>query len=531
MEPKQILFKEKARVKIVDGVNKLAEAVVTTLGPRGRNVAIERSWGDPIILHDGVSVAKQVILEDPFENMGAQLVRQAAAKTNDQAGDGTTTATLLTQELVNRGMKEIEKGRNPMFMKKGIDRAVKIVVKELKGIAQEVKEENWERIATISAQNEVIGKKISEALKSVGDNGLVEVDNGGNNEITIEHTEGMEFDRGYISPYFATDGNTMEAVLEDVFILITNSRLSSPQPLLPLLEKVMNSGKPILMIVDNMDGSALKSVVLNKMKGIMSVCVVRTPAFGNNSDSVLEDIAILTGGTVISSETGKKLEEVELEDLGMAQRVIVNRDTTKIVGGKGDTSEVKVRVKSLKKLVKNTSSEFDQTKINERIAKLSKGVAIVRVGASTEVEMEDLKERVKDAIGATKAAVEEGIVPGGGLALFKISTLLEDIVEKNKDIQAGIKIVRESIRAPLIRLIENSGEDGGVISAKISKQDNKNYGFDVSSLKYGDMFDLKIFDPVKVTRLALENSASIASMILTTEALIVNKPKENTEPK
>lgn len=523
---KQVIFGDEARQKLTAGVNKLAKAVVTTLGPKGRNVAIDKKWGAPTVLHDGVSVAKEIELPDPFENMGAQLVKEAASKTNDIAGDGTTTATLLAQQIVGAGMKNITAGSNPMQMKKGIDRAVETVIAELNKLKKDVKESDWQSVATISAQNEKIGAKIAEALKLVGRDGVVEVEESQGLDFEIDHKEGMAFDKGYASAYFVTDPGKMEASIENPYILITDQKISSVNDFLPVLEKVIKVTKNFVIIADDIDGEALATLVVNKMRGAFNVLAVKAPAFGDRRKAMLEDIAILTGGTVISEDLGRKLDSVALEDLGKADRVWSDKDNTRIVGGKGDKKSIDARVAQLKTEAKRTTSEFDREKLEERLAKLAGGVAVIKVGAATEVELNELKERVKDAVGATKAAIEEGIVPGGGVALLKIAKKLDTLKADDADEIVGIKIVQESLSQPVRWLAKNSGADDGWVVKKIEENENKNFGFNALTMEFEDMLAAGILDPVKVTRSALQNAASVASMILTTEALVTDIPEE-----
>lgn len=527
---KLITYGLEARNKLKAGVEKLARAVVTTLGPRGRNVAIDRPWGQVDVLHDGVSVAKEVFLEDPFENMGAQLVKQASSKTNDQAGDGTTTATLLAWKITEYGMQAIDEGSNPMFLKKGIDKATSAVIEQLKKISKPIEKEDWLKVATISAQSSEIGEKIAKALELVGEDGLVEVaESQSISGLEIEHTEGMEIDKGYLSRYFLTNPETLDAELEKPFILITDAKLSSPDPLINILKKASGAGRPLLIIADNIDGNALNVLVINKLKGTLSVCAIQAPSFGESREDVLEDIAIVTGGTVVSQVKGFKLEEVELEQCGMAERVVVKENSTRIINGDGTKEEVEARVKQLKGLEEKETNEFKKTRINERIAMLTKGVAIIRVSAATEVELNDKKERVKDAVGATKAAVEEGIIPGGGIALIQALKVLDDLKCETPDEERGIDIVRSALLEPTKNLIRNCGKDPDKILAKILGQNDENFGFNAVNLKLENLVEAGVIDPVKVTRLALENGASVASMILTTECEITDREKPQTE--
>jgi chaperonin GroEL len=527
---KQIAFSDNARQKLLAGVDKLAKAVVTTLGPKGRNVAIDKKWGAPVVLHDGVSVAKEIELEDKFENMGAQLVKEAASKTNDVAGDGTTTATLLAQQIVRAGMRNITAGANPMQMKKGIDKAVTSVVKELKKIKKDIKEDEWQSVATVSAQNELIGEKIAQALKLVGKDGVIEVEEGKGLEMEIEHKEGMAFDKGYASPYFVSDTAKMEAVVDNPYILITDQKIASVNDFLPFLENFVKISKNLVIIAEDIEGEALATLAVNKMRGAFNILAVKAPAFGDNRKAMLEDIAILTGGTVVSEELGRKLDSVTVEDLGQADRITSSKDLTSIVGGKGNKKDIEIRIAQIKTEISSTTSEFDQEKLQERLAKLAGGVAVISVGAATEVEQNELKERVKDAVGATKAAIEEGVVAGGGVALLRSAKVLDKLKGQNTDEEIGIKIIKESLSQPLRWLAKNSGADDGWVVKKVEENSNVNYGFNASTLKFENLLEAGIVDPVKVTRSALQNAASVASMILTTEALVTDLPEKEASP-
>lgn len=526
---KQLLFSDSARTKLLAGVNQLAKAVITTLGPRGRNVALDKKWGAPTVVHDGVSVAKEIELKDPFENMGAQLVKEAASKTNDVAGDGTTTATVLAQSIVNDGMKNITAGANPMLVKKGIDKAVGALVTELKRLAKDVKEDDWESVATISAGDPTIGKKISEALKLVGKDGLVEVEEGKGFEIEIDHKEGMEFDKGYASPYFATNADTMESEIEDPYILITDQKVSSIADLLPFLEKFVKVSKNLVIIADEVDGEALATLVVNKMRGSFNVLAVKAPGFGDRRKAMLEDIAILTGGSFISEDTGRKLESVTVDDLGRADKVVSDKDNTRIIGGKGTKLSINGRIQSIKNEMDRTTSDFDKEKLQERLAKLAGGVAVINVGAATEIELKDLQERVKDAVEATKAAIEEGIVPGGGVALLRSAKALDKVVTDNDDEKVGVDVMRNACSQPMRWLAANSGVDAGWVVRKVADSAVPDYGFNALSLQFGSMLKQGIIDPVKVTRTALQNAASVASMMLTTESLVADLPEKKED--
>ena len=526
---KQLLFSDDARQKLLVGVNKLAQAVVTTLGPKGRNVALDKKWGAPSVVHDGVSVAKEIELEDPFENMGAQLVKEAAEKTNDAAGDGTTTSTLLTQQIVQAGMKHITAGVNPMVMKRGIDKATKAIVAELNKLKKQVKEGEWEQVATISAQNPEIGKKIAEALKIVGKNGVIEVEEGKTIDIEIEHKEGMEFDKGYVSPYFVTNPDKMEAEIENPYILITDQKVSSIQELLKFLENFVKISKDLVIIADDIEGEALATLAVNKLRGTFNVLAVKAPGFGDSRKEILSDIAILTGATVISEDIGRKLDSVALEDLGRADKIWASKDACRVIGGQGNKSALKARITQIKTEIDRSTSDFDKEKLQERLAKLTGGVAVVQVGAASETELKELKERVKDAVGATKAAVEEGVVPGGGIALLRASAVLDTLKAETTDEEVGINVVKSALQQPVRWLAKNSGEDAGWVVRKILSNTSKNYGFDAESLKFCDLVKAGILDPVKVTKSAIQNASSVASMILTTECLVTDIPEEKKD--
>ena len=522
MTAKQIIYGDDARQKLLSGIAKLVSAVVTTLGPRGRNVAIDKKWGAPNIIHDGVSVAKEIELEDAFENMGAQLVKEAASKTNDAAGDGTTTATLLAHQLVAAGMKNVTAGSNPMLMKKGIDRAVEAIVGELKKVKTDVKKEDWVKVATISAQNENIGTKIAEALSLVGKDGVVEVEESKGFEIEIEHKDGMAFDKGYISAYFVTNSDHMEAEMESPYILVTDQKVTSIQEMVPFLESFVKVSKNLVIIADDVEGEALATLVVNKMRGTFNVLAVKAPGFGDRRKAMLEDIAILTGATVISGDLGRKLDSVKVEDLGQADKVVSSKDETKIVGGKGDKKALESRIDQLRSEADNSTSDFDKEKILERLAKLTGGVAVIKVGAASEIELKEVQERVKDAVGATKAAIEEGIVAGGGVALLRAANVLDKLTSESDDEAVGIKIVKVVLEQPLRWLAKNSGADDGWVVRKVMENKNQNYGFNSATLEFGDMIAMGVLDPVKVTRHALQNAASVASMVLTTECLVTD---------
>jgi len=528
---KQLLYAEQAREKLKKGVDAVAKAVGTTLGPKGRNVALDKKWGAPSVVHDGVSVAKEIELEDPFENMGAQLVKEAADKTNNITGDGTTTATILAQAIVDEGIKNITAGANPMILNKGIEKAAAQVVESIKKQAKPVRDnsEKITQVATISAQNAEIGAKIAEAIKKVGPDGVVTVEEGKGLELVIDYKEGMEFDKGYISAYFITDPDTMEATIEEPYILLTDKKISSLQELLPFLENLVKASKNLVIIADEVEGEALATLVVNKLRGTFNVLAIEAPGFGDRRKEMLGDIAILTGGTVISEDVGRKLEEVTIDDLGQAERVTADKDNTIIVGGKGNKADINGRIKQIKAELEKTTSEFDKEKLEERLAKLAGGVAVIEVGAATETEMKEKQERVKDAVSATKAAIEEGIVPGGGVVLL---TAAEQIETKGLtgDELTGARIVKKSLESPTRLLAENAGVDGEVVVAEIKKKE-KGVGFDVLNGEYVDMIKAGIIDPAKVTRTALQNAVSVAMMILTTEGLICDiKEAEKTPP-
>jgi chaperonin GroEL len=533
---KQLKFSEDARQKLATGVNILAKAVVTTLGPRGRNVALDRKWGAPNVVHDGVSVAKEIELPDPFENMGAQLVKEAASKTNDIAGDGTTTSTLLTQTMVNLGLRNVTAGSNPMVLKRGIDEAVKEVVSQIKKMAKKIdikKEDEIVQVATISAGDEEIGKKIAEAIMKVGKDGVVTVEEGKGLQMEIEYKEGMEFDRGYASPYFVTDPEKMVAEVEDPYILITDKKISAISDLLPFLEKFVKVSKNLVIIADEVEGEALATLVVNKLRGVFNTLVVKAPGFGDRRKEMLEDIAILTGGTVISEDLGKKLENVEVEDCGRADKVWADKENCRIIGGKGDEEKIKARIAQIRREMEASTSEFDKEKLQERLAKLAGGVAVINVGAATEVEMKEKKERVNDAVSATKAALEEGIVAGGGVTLLQARKSL--LALKNKmefeEEKTGVDIVYKALAEPIRMIAKNAGVDSGWVLKKVEEAKDTDYGFNALTLEFGSMYKQGIVDPAKVVRSALENASSVATMILTTEALITDIPeKKETQP-
>ncbi|OGM02600.1 chaperonin GroL [Candidatus Woesebacteria bacterium GWA1_41_8] len=527
---KQLKFSDDARVSLMKGINVVAKAVVTTLGPKGRNIALDKKWGAPNIVHDGVTVAKEIELADPFENMGAQLVKEAASKTNDNAGDGTTTATLLAQTMTAAGMKNITAGANPMIVKKGIEKAVAAVIAELQKIAKPIKgKDEITQVATISAGDDIIGGKIAEALEKVGRDGVVTVEEGKGLTIDIEYKEGMEFDRGYVSAYMVTNPEKMEAEIEDAYILLTDKKISSIQDLLPFLEKFVKVSKNLVIVADELEGEALATLVVNKLKGTFNILAVKAPGFGDRRKELLEDIAILTGGAVVSEDTGKTFENVEITDLGQADKVWADKDNSRLIGGKGQSSAIKARIALLKRQIAESDSDFDKEKLEERLAKLSGGVAQINVGAATEIELNEKKERVKDAVGATKAAIEAGIVPGGGVALLRARKALEDLKTDNEDEKVGVEIVKEALEQPVRWLAKNSGEDDGYVLRKIEDSKDFDYGFNSLTGQFGSMMKFGILDPLKVTRSALQNAASVAMMVLTTEGLVTDIPEEKKD--
>ncbi|PKO04844.1 MAG: chaperonin GroEL [Chloroflexi bacterium HGW-Chloroflexi-3] len=536
MAAKQLVFGEEARRKLRNGIDVVANAVATTLGPKGRNVALDRKFGSPTITHDGVTVAKEIELEDPFENMGAQLLKEAATKTNDIAGDGTTTSTVLAHAIVTEGLKTLAAGANPMLLKRGIEAAAKMVADEIKSQAIEIREKNEiANVATISAQDRSIGELIADVMDKVGKDGVITVEESKGLEFEQEYVEGMQFDRGYISPYFVTDAEHMEAVISDPYILIHDKKISAAADIVPVLEKMVQVGKRDLVIIsEDIDGEALATLVLNKIRGMINVLAVKAPGFGDRRKAMLQDIATLTGAQVISEETGRKLETTTVSDLGRAEKVVADKDNTTIVGGKGDEAAIKGRIDQIKVEIDKTTSDYDREKLQERLAKLAGGVAIIRVGAATETELKEKKHRVEDALSATRAAVEEGIVPGGGVALINAIHVLDGLKMQYDDEQTGVNIVRKALEVPMRRITENAGKEGSVIIENVRKAqkdgNNMQIGYDVLTSEYGDMVKCGVIDPAKVTRGALENAASIAAMILTTEALITDVPEENKAP-
>lgn len=527
---KQIKFADDARQKLLKGVNILAKTVITTLGPKGRNVALDRKWGAPNVVHDGLTVAKEIELEDPFENMGAQLAKEAASKTNDDTGDGTTTATLLAQAIVNEGIKNLTAGANPMILKSGLEKGTEAVVEELKKMAKKVKgDDEITQVATISAADPAIGKLIAEALSKVGKDGVVTVEEGKGLAMEIDYKEGMEFDKGFASPYFVTNPDKMEAEVDDAYILITDKKISSVQDFLPFLEGFVKISKNLVIIADEIEGEALATLVVNKLRGTFNALAIKAPGFGDRRKSMLEDIAILTGGKVISEDTGRKLENVTVEDCGRADKVWADKENCRIIGGKGEKKLIEARIAQIRREIEETTSEFDREKLQERLAKLSGGVAVVNVGAATEVEMKEKKERVNDAVSATKAAIEEGIVPGGGVALLRARSVLEKVKKELEfdDAKIGVDILYRALSTPLKQIAENSGADAGWVLRKVEEAKEADYGFNALTMNFGPMLTDGIVDPAKVTRSALQNAVSIASMVLTTEALVTDIPEKN----
>ncbi len=525
---KMILFEKDARDKLKSGVDKLANAVKVTLGPKGRNVIIDKKFGAPSVTKDGVSVAKEIELEDPIENMGAQMTKEVASKTADQAGDGTTTATVLAQAIVGPGLKALASGANPMDLKRGIDKAVRAIVENLKKQSENVGKDfsKIEQVASISANNDnEIGKMIADAMKKVGTEGVITVEEAKGTETEVKTVEGMQFDRGYLSPYFVTNPESMEAELEGALLLIYDKKISNMRELLPILEKVAQSGRPLVIIAEEVEGEALATLVVNKLRGTIKVAAVKAPGFGDRRKEMLKDIAILTGGIAISEEMGYKLENADFSYLGQAEKVVVDKDNTTIVNGKGDKEQIKARVEEIKAQIEKTTSDYDREKLQERLAKLSGGVAVLYIGAPTEVEMKEKKDRVDDALHATRAAVEEGIVAGGGVAYVRAQAALEKLKGENDDETTGIAIVRRAIEEPLRQIVVNSGLEGSIVVQKV-REGKDDFGYNARTDEYQNLKKAGVIDPTKVSRIALENAASIASMLLTTEAVIVDKPEE-----
>ncbi|MGB0688044.1 MAG: chaperonin GroEL [Paracoccaceae bacterium] len=526
MAAKDVKFDTDARNRMLNGVNILADAVKVTLGPKGRNVVIDKSFGAPRITKDGVTVAKEIELEDKFENMGAQMVKEVASRTNDEAGDGTTTATVLAQAIVREGMKSVAAGMNPMDLKRGIDLATSTIVGEIKGASREVKDsDEVAQVGTISANGEAeIGKQIADAMQKVGNEGVITVEENKGLETETDVVEGMQFDRGYLSPYFVTNADKMTAELEDCLILLHEKKLSSLQPMVPLLESVIQSQKPLLIIAEDVEGEALATLVVNKLRGGLKISAVKAPGFGDRRKAMLQDIAILTGGQVISEDLGMKLESVTMDMLGTAKKVQITKDETTIVDGAGEKAEIEARVSQIRTQIEETTSDYDREKLQERVAKLAGGVAVIRVGGMTEVEVKERKDRVDDALNATRAAVQEGVVVGGGVALVQAGKALEGLTGVNSDQDAGVAIVRRAIEAPLRQIAENAGVDGAVVAGKVRESDDVTFGFNAQTEEYGDLFSFGVIDPAKVVRTALEDAASIAGLLITTEAMVADKP-------
>ncbi len=532
MAAKEVLFDQSAREKMLRGVDILADAVKVTLGPKGRNVVIEKSFGAPRITKDGVSVAKEIELADKFENMGAQMVREVASKTNDLAGDGTTTATVLAQAIVREGAKAVAAGVNPMDLKRGIDMAVDAVVADLKKNAKKVtSSEEIAQVGAISANGDAeIGRMLAEAMQKVGNEGVITVEEAKSLETELEVVEGMQFDRGYLSPYFITNAEKMRVELEDPYILIHEKKLSSLQPMIPLLEAVVQSGKPLVIVAEDVEGEALATLVVNKLRGGLKIAAVKAPGFGDRRKAMLEDIAILTGGTMIAEDLGIKLENVTLKDLGRAKKVVIEKENTTVVDGAGDKAGIAARVQQIKAQIEETTSDYDREKLQERLAKLAGGVAVIRVGGATEVEVKEKKDRVDDAMHATRAAVEEGVLPGGGVALLRALKALDGLKPQNDDQRTGLQIVRRAIQAPARQIAENAGEDGSLVVGKIVEQTEYSAGWNAQTGAWGDMYAFGVIDPAKVVRSALQDAASVAGLLVTTGAMIAEKPKKEAAP-
>ncbi|WP_424831299.1 chaperonin GroEL [Ruegeria sp.] len=532
MSAKDVKFDTDARNRMLAGVNILADAVKVTLGPKGRNVVLDKSFGAPRITKDGVSVAKEIELEDKFENMGAQMVKEVASRTNDEAGDGTTTATVLAQSIVKEGLKQVAAGLNPMDLKRGIDLATAKVVEGIKAASREVKDSaEVAQVGTISANGEAeIGSQIADAMQKVGNEGVITVEENKGLETETDVVEGMQFDRGYLSPYFVTNADKMIAELDDCMILLHEKKLSSLQPMVPLLEQVIQSQKPLLIIAEDVEGEALATLVVNKLRGGLKIAAVKAPGFGDRRKAMLQDIAILTGGQVISEDLGMKLESVTMDMLGTAKKIEITKDETTIVDGAGEKAEIEARVAQIRTQIEETSSDYDREKLQERVAKLAGGVAVIRVGGMTEVEVKERKDRVDDALNATRAAVQEGVVVGGGVALVQAGKALESLEGANADQNAGINIVRKAIEAPLRQIAENAGVDGAVVAGKVRESSDAAFGFNAQTEEYGDMFSFGVIDPAKVVRTALEDAASVAGLLVTTEAMVADKPAKEGAP-
>jgi len=529
MAAKDVKFDIDARNHMLAGINILADAVKVTLGPKGRNVVLDKSFGAPRITKDGVTVAKEIELEDKFENMGAQMVKEVASRTNDEAGDGTTTATVLAQAIVREGLKSVAAGMNPMDLKRGVDMAVETVVATIKSMSREVKDsEEVAQVGTISANGESdIGRQIADAMQRVGNEGVITVEENKGLETETDVVEGMQFDRGYLSPYFVTNPDKMTTELEDCLVLLHEKKLSSLQPMVPLLETVIQSGKPLLIIAEDVEGEALATLVVNKLRGGLKIAAVKAPGFGDRRKAMLQDIAVLTGGQVISEDLGMKLENVGMDMLGSAKKVAITKDETTIIDGSGEKAEIEARVSQIRAQVEETTSDYDREKLQERLAKLAGGVAVIRVGGSTEIEVKERKDRVDDALNATRAAVQEGVVVGGGVALVQGAKALADVKGDNADQDAGIAIVRRALEAPLRQIAENAGVDGAVVAGKVRENDDTQFGFNAQTEEYGNLFDFGVIDPAKVVRIALEAAASIAGLLITTEAMVADRPEKS----
>jgi chaperonin GroEL len=531
MTAKQIVYDEEARRALKKGIDKLADAVKLTLGPKGRNVILDKKWGAPTITNDGVTIAKEIELEDPFENMGAQLIKEAATKTNDVAGDGTTTATILAQIVVHEGMKNVTAGANPMAIKRGLAKATDAVLEKIKKFAIPIEgKQQMAQIAAISANNDQeIGDLIAEVMEKVGKDGVITVEEGKGIRFETDYVEGMNFDRGYISPYFVTNAERMETIIEDPYILLTDKKISAISDLLPVLEKMLQVSKNLVVVAEDVDGEALATLVVNRLRGTVNCLTVKAPGFGDRRKAMLEDMAILTGGTVITEELGRKLDSATVADLGRARRVVSNKDDTTIIEGKGSEEQIKARVKQIKAQIEETTSDYDREKLQERLAKLAGGVAVIKVGAATEVELKEKKHRVEDALSATKAAVEEGVVPGGGVAFLNALPVLDKLKCTGEE-AVGVAILRRALEEPMRMIAANAGKEGSVVVDAVRRDGSGNYGYDALNDDYGDMVAKGIIDPAKVTRAALENAASIAAMVLTTESLIADVPEKETAP-
>src|SRR5499427_6026381 len=530
--PKQLKFDEEARSALLKGVNIMAEAVKATLGPKGRNVVIDKKFGSPTITKDGVSVAKEIELKDPYEDMGAQMLKEVASKTSDIAGDGTTTATVLAQAIFREGLKNVTAGANPMGLKRGIEAAVEAVTDELKKLSKSTKDKKEiAQVATIASNNDkTIGSLIAEAMEKVGKDGVITVEESKSAETVLDVVEGMQFDRGYLSPYFVTDPERMECVLEDALILIHEKKISVMKDMLPLLEQVARAGKPFLIIAEDVEGEALATLVVNKLRGTLHCASVKAPGFGDRRKAMLEDIAILTGGKAITEDLGIKLENIKLEDLGKAKKIVVDKDNSTVVEGAGKTAGIEGRIKQIRAQIEETTSDYDREKLQERLAKLAGGVAVIKVGAATETAMKEKKARVEDALNATRAAVEEGIVPGGGVALVRCGAALDELKFKNDDEETGAEIVKRALEEPLRQIVINSGEEGAIVVGKIRESKDHNFGYNAQTDKFEDLVKAGVIDPTKVTRTALQNAASIAALMLTTEALVSDVPEEKKAP-